>query len=226
MTSKVELANIALANIRAQSINSFGEASLNGQYVRLFYPKVLKSMLTDHNWSFGRKEKPLARLSNEELFDYAYVYQYPSDCLRLNYLKSPVNKIDLADNGFVFRPEYYDNNPFNDESARRLRIPHAVRNIDGNRVIGANEPDLWIDYRAFVDDPNKYDASFIDAFTWRLGSELAIPIIGGDVGRAERQNCLAVASEMTSIAMAEDMNQNDTGMEGGIAESDFILSRN
>lgn len=225
MTSKVELANIALANIRAQSINDFGEASLNAQYVRIFYPKSLKSVQTMHDWNFGNKEKPLARLSDVELFDYAYVYQYPSDCLRLNYLKSPVNKVDLADNGFVFRPEYYDTNPFNDESARRLRIPYAVKNVDGNRVIGANEPDLWIDYRAFVDDPNKYDASFIDAFTWRLGSELAIPIIGGDVGRAERQNCLAVATEMMRVAIAEDLNQNDNGMTGGIAESESILVR-
>lgn len=222
MASKVELANIALANIHVASINSFGEASQEAQYISLFYPKVRDALFEMHDWSFIRNEKPLALLS-DELFDWAYCYQYPSDCERINCLKSPVNQVQTADTGFAFRPYYYDDNPFNDEANLRLRIPYEVRMVGSNKVIGANEPDLWVDYRTSNDDPNKYSSLFFDAFCWRLGAEVAIPIIGGDVGRAERQNAFTIFNEQIKMAMAEDMNQSDRLLRGGIDESEFTL---
>lgn len=226
MTSKVELANTALAHIRAQSINSFTEASLNAQYVNLFYDQVRDSMFRDHNWNWARSEKPLALLADVDLFDFAYSYQYPSDCLRINYLKSPLNQVNSTTEGFAFRPHYYDDNPYNDLASRRLRIPYAIRNIDGNRVIGANEPDLWVDYRLSVTDPNKYDSTFRLAFPWYLAAHLAMPILGGEVGRAERGVCMQMYVEAIKASMADDMNEEDSGIKGGIEESEFILARN
>jgi len=107
-----------------------------------------------------------------------------------------------------------------------LRIPYAIRNIDGVKVIGANQPDLWLDYQISVTDPNKYDSLFILAFPWYLASHLAMPIIGGEVGRADREACLQIYTETLRNSMAADMNEQDHGVNGGIQESEFILQRN
>jgi len=224
MTSKVELANIALANIRAPSINSFTELSTEAQYVALYYPKVRNSLYEMHNWSFNNAEKALALLSNVTLFDWLYVYQYPSDCLRVNYLKSPVNKVSGTTAGFAVRPQY-DDNLYNDAVNRQLVIPYEVKLVDGVKVIGSNEPDLWIDYRSNSDDPNKYSALFLDGFSWQLGADLAIPVIGGDVGRAERKNATSIARDTLLNAIAEDLNATKRRNMGMMRESETILVR-
>lgn len=224
MASKVELANTALANIRAPSINSFTEESTEAQYVRLFYPKVKNSMFQLHNWNFVNSEKPLVRLSNVTLFDWGYVYQYPADCVRINYLKSPVNQVLTPEVGYALRPQY-DDNLYNDDENRQLIVPYEVKIINNVRVIGTNVPDLWIDYRIDTDDPNKYPPLFYDAFTWQLGADLAIPIIGGDVGRAERKNATSIARETLMNAIADDLNETKQRNSGKMRESDLILIR-
>lgn len=222
MTDKVEICNLALGNIRAQSINSLTENSINAQYCKLYYDTVRQALLRAHDWNFAHSEKAMALLSSTELFSFAYVYQYPSDCLKINYLKHPLNQVGTTSEGFAFRPDYYDDNPLNDLASRRLRIPYETRTVAGNRVIGANEPDLWIDYTADMDDPNKYDALFVITLSWYLSSMLAIPVIGGEAGREERKVASMIYNDTFNSAVAEDLNENNLG---AAPESEHILAR-
>lgn len=221
MTSQVEICNIALSNIRAQSINSIDEAGVNAQYCKLKYEFLRKFMLRSSPWNFARKQAVLAALT-DELFDWVYAYQYPSDCLRINKLMSSTDRLSQSSDGNAVRPEYYDNNPLNDYANRRKSVEYAVMNFENNKVIGANESELWIDYQIDIADPNKFDDSFIMAFSWYLSAEIAVPIIGGDNGRAERSNALKIYQATLADAMAMDSNEQNNG---DMPESELILAR-
>ena len=217
MASKVDICNYALANIRAQSINSIDEASINAQYCKLKYDLVLDFMLRDTLWNFARKQQALA-LVTDDLFDWVYAYQYPSDCLKVNRLMSIAEKISAAEEGFVFRPEYYKQ----DFLRQKPIVPFAVLNVGSNRVIGANSDQLWIDYQIKVEDPNLYDSHFTMALVWYLTAEIALPVIGGDQGRAERKAALQMYQVSMDTAIASNADERDNGDP---LESDFINIR-
>lgn len=221
MASKIDICNQALARIRSQPINSLTESSLQAQYCVLFYKSSLEFMLRDSPWSFAKKQIALAPVS-DELFSWVYTYQYPSDCLNISRLMSAANKLSTSSSGNAIRPDYYDDNPLNDYASRTLQIPFEVLNSSNNLVIGANEPDLWIEYNIYVDDPNKFDSQFINAFTWYLASEIAVPIIGGDTGRAARNDALKMYQLTLNSANSSNSNER---YNGSARESDFILSR-
>ena len=125
MASKVDVCNRALAKIRSQSINSFTEKSLAAQYCVLFYEATLEFLLRDSSWNFAKKQIALS-ITSDELFSWVYVYQYPSDCLRINRLMSLADKIGTSSDGNAIRPDYYDDNPLNDYKSRILQIPYEI----------------------------------------------------------------------------------------------------
>lgn len=221
MASQVEICNFALANIRAQGINDINEASVQAQQCKLKYNLVLEFMLRDAPWNFAKKQIPLALLE-DDLFSWVYAYQYPSDCLRVNKLMSSVNRITDTEPGFVYRPGYYDN-PLDYLSSNTVRVPYEIINSSDNKVIGCNEQTVWIQYNMKVTDPNKFDSQFIMAFAWYLAAEVAMPIIGGDSGAAQRTTALQMYARTISAATANNSNEHDDNPV--TIESDFILAR-
>jgi len=218
MTSKVDLCNSALANLRAASINNISDNTTSSEYCRLKYDYVLDAMLRDSKWNFAHKQKPLAVLTTD-LYGWVYTYQYPVDCLRINEVLSSAGKIGTVEQGYAYRPEY------SSQSLQGVLPPvkyEVLVDSEGNNVIGANEPELWVDYNIHVEDPNKFDTQFIMAFVWYLTAELAIPIIGGDSGRAERKNAFEMYRYTLASALVNDGNENDNLV---IPESDLIESR-
>ena len=83
MASEIEICNLALGNIRAGSINSFTEGSIQAQQCNLKYSIIRDRCLREIVWSFNRKIEALATLSSVTIFNWAYAYQYPSDCLKI-----------------------------------------------------------------------------------------------------------------------------------------------
>jgi len=221
MTSQVEICNIALSNIRAKSINNINEASVNAQYCKLKYDLVLDFMLRSSPWNFAKKQTALALLESE-LFGWIYAYQYPTDCLRINRLMSAVDQLALSDDGYAFRPDYYSHDPLLDHANHRVAVKYEVLTFSNNKVIGVNQPEVWVDYQFSVTDPNEYDSSFIMAFAWYLAAEIAVPVIGGDNGRAERGAALQMYKATLAEAMAMDSNEQNNGPP---RESEFILTR-
>lgn len=221
MASQVEICNIALANIRSQGINDINEASVQAQNCKLKYNLVLEFMLRDAPWNFAKKQVPLALLA-DDLFSWVYAYQYPSDCLRVNRLMSTANRITETEPGYVSRPDYY-NDPLDSLTSNEIRIPYEIINSSDNKVIGCNEATPWVEYNMKVTDPNKFDSQFIMAFAWYLASEVAMPIIGGENGDAQRRNALQMYARTVSEATA--INANEQDFNPVAKESDFILAR-
>lgn len=201
MTSKVEICNLALSNIRAGSINSIDEQSLPAQVCALKYDIIRDMMLTEVIWGFAHKIKGLALLDTE-IFNWAYAYQYPVDCFKINRLVGEQEQLLNADAGSVSRALESQLLP-----SIRKQVSYEVFNFDGNKVIGANESNLRIDYVANITDPNLFSNSFILAFSHLLAAEIAIPIVGVEKGRQLRSDSLQMYKEYLATAESDDLNE-------------------
>lgn len=209
MASEVEVCNLALANIRAASINDLNESSLQAQICKLKYPFCRDFMLENAPWNFAHRLKPLSVLT-DEIFNWAYVYQYPSDCLRINHLVLNFQEVEQQQPGF--RSRFYD--PLFPKPDLSKQVKYQVYNIgtgtSGNKVIAANETELRIDYRAKIEDPNKFSFEFIMALSHFLAAEIAIPIVGGEMGRQFRSDSIQLYQEYIDAAMQSDLNESYT----------------
>lgn len=83
MTSKVEIANLALQRIGEEAITSLSDDSDRARAINRIYDSELRAELRSHPWNCALKQASLAALEDEPLFDYDQMFQLPSDCLRI-----------------------------------------------------------------------------------------------------------------------------------------------
>jgi hypothetical protein len=204
MSSEVEICNMALSNIRAGSINSLNEQSLAAQQCKLKYG-ILRDRVLAETWGFNHRLEPL-QLTTHEVLNWTYVYVYPNTCLKINRLASSYEEL-TNDTDYVSR--LLDSELININDIRR-RTPHEVFNVEGDKVIGANESDLYIDYAMKVTDPNLFSTDFIIALSHLLASEIAVPIAGYELGANMRKDELDLYNAYLSAASSNDTNEDYT----------------
>lgn len=196
MASDVEICNMGLSHIRSGSINALNESSNQAQQCNLFYGKLRDMMLEDYNWGFSNKIKPLALLTEtDQVFGWAYSYRYPSDCLHLNSLVLPTDALTYGQGARA------------DQRLRDIKINYKVFNVNGGKVIVSNEPNLRINYRAAVTDPNLFTFKFILSLSHLLASYIAISVVGEKIGAKFKSDNLAMYNAMVESAAADSMNE-------------------
>lgn len=218
MASEVEVCNLALSNIRAGSINSFTESSIQAQLCKLKYPILRDRCLREIPWQFNHKIRALAAVTTD-IFNWAYAYSYPVDCLKIHRLVGSFEELPAGSSDVASR--LLDSRVINLKEQRQ-QIPYEVFNFDNNKIIGSDQPELRIDFAAKVTDPNLFSDDFIMALSHLLASELAIPIVGAELGRALRNESLQLYRQYLASAMATDMNDSYFLPR----ESDFVTVRN
>lgn len=218
MTSVVEVCNLALSNIRAGSINSLNEGSLQAQVCKLKYAILRDRCLREIPWQFNHKIRALSPVT-VDIFNWAYSYSYPADCLKIRRLVGSFEELPAGSVDVVSRR--LDSSLISLKDLRR-QIPYEVFNFDNAKVIGSDQPELRIDFAAKVEDPNLFSDDFIMALSHLLSSELAVPIVGAELGRALRNDSLQLYRQYLSSAIAND--QNDQYITP--VESDFVTIRN
>lgn len=202
MTSVVDVCNLALGAIRAGSINSIDEPSLQAQQCKLHYSLLRDQCLQDAPWGFSHVVEPLAVLSSTEydLFNWVYTYQYPVDCLHINRLI-----MNYEANSSTESARYYENNlPVPN---LRNQIPYDTYIISGNRVLGANQSSLRASYRKRITDVNLFSVQFTLALSQLLAANIAIPIAGVTDGRAMKSDALGMYQGYINNAAAADLNE-------------------
>jgi hypothetical protein len=217
MASEIDICNMALSAIRAGSINSLTEASLQAQQCKLHYPFLRDSLLREGCWGFSRTIAALA-LRTDDVFNWVFSYQYPSDCLKLERLILDFEEFTSNDDGGALRHRHIED-IFTPDLERQIK--HEINNIDGNKVILANEQNLRIKYSRKITDPNLFDVTFIQTLVSLLSSVLAIPLVGGDLGRGFRSDNLQLYNAFLKAAIANDKNEGFTPTP----DSEFILIR-
>lgn len=217
MASEIEVCNIALSNIRAGSINSFTEGSLQSQLCRLKYPILRDRCLREITWQFNRTIRALASHSTV-IFNWAYSYQYPVDCLKIHRLIGAFEESNTS--GTNVSSRILDSQVRSGKDLRQ-QIPYEVFNFDNNKLIGSDQPDLRIDFVVKITDPNLFSDDFIMALSHLLSSELAIPVVGAELGRALRNDSLQLYRQYLASAIATDQNDQYITPK----ESEFVTIR-
>lgn len=218
MASEIEICNLALSNIRAGSINSFTEGSIQAQLCKLKYSILRDRCLREIPWQFNHKIRALAPVTTE-IFNWVYAYSYPVDCLKIHRLVGAFEELPSGSANVASR--LLDSRVIPLKDLRR-QIPYEVFNFDDSKVIGSDQPELRIDFASKVTDPNLFSDDFIMALSHLLASELAIPIVGAELGRALRNDSLQLYRQYLASAMATDMNDQYLMP----SESDFVTIRN
>ena len=218
MSSEVEICNLALSNIRAGSINSLDEGSIQAQVCKLKYPILRDRCLREIPWQFNHKIRALAPVTTD-IFNWAYAYSYPVDCLKIRRLVGSYEELPAGSANVASRLLDSRVIPLKD---LRQQIPYEVFNFDNTKLIGSDQADLRIDFAAKVTDPNLFSDDFVMALSHLLSSELAVPIVGAELGRALRNDSIQLYRQYLASAIATD--QNDQYLMP--SESDFVTIRN
>tara|TARA_R110000851_G_C12921236_1_gene550323 strand:- start:155 stop:790 length:636 start_codon:yes stop_codon:yes gene_type:complete len=210
MASETDICNIALSHIRAGSINSLDDNSLQAKQCKLMYPILRDQMLTDNDWQFSAKRQPLVLL-DEEVFGYSRVYKYPNDCLYINRILPQYLDVQTTAHG----------SRADQSSIDKFQVPYDVMNVDGVQVIVTNYEDLRIDYRSKVTKTNLFNTQFFMTLSRLIASEVAIPLVGMEKGRALQQDNFQLYEAYLRNAVEATTNQQYTPP----AESEFVTAR-
>jgi hypothetical protein len=147
MTSKVDIANIALAAmLGTSSIQSFSEESKEARTVSLRFDSARDTVLASHPWNFAKARAKIAADTETPAFDWARQFSLPADFLRVVYV----------------------------EGWRDLGLRYE---IEGRKLLSDIEAPLHLVYVQRVTDYNKWDALAIEAFAAFLASEIAMPLM-------------------------------------------------
>lgn len=85
VASKTTIQNSALIKLGAERIGSEDDDNKRARLVKERYPVVLKELLRSHPWNFAISYVELSAVdpTPDDVFDYDYVFQLPSDCIRV-----------------------------------------------------------------------------------------------------------------------------------------------
>ena len=185
--SAVVLCNLALTRLGGSGIAALDEGSKESRLCALLLDPSRDATLRDHPWNFATLRRALAD-TGTSVAPWAYGYAYPANCLFAREIVNP---------------------------SGRAPIPFEVAGDGmGGRVIHTDQPQAVLRYTARITDLSACDPLFIEALSWKLAAELAIPLTNN---RSLRDMAESQYRALLSLARANDANE-------GLTRPDTIAS--
>ena len=156
MISKIDICNMALAQLGQEPISSLTQDDERARRCDLFYEPVKKEVLRTHNWAFANTFTSLVLLADDGAPDWPYMYAYPQDCLFLRRVFAQAHH--SHGEGAAFKEA------FNADL-------HA-------RVIFCGLPKAQAEYTRDITDEAQFDPAFVKAFSLALAADLAVTLTG------------------------------------------------
>lgn len=228
--SQTDIVNLALSHISEKTIVNLDEKSVMAEAANQFYNTALYETLRDFSWPFATKYDNLALIpmtppssafvliqANQ---NWAFAYQYPSDCLYFRRVLS----------GFY-------------QDSRQGRIPYIIARsdfINPQPLVGTTPPytfspsqesGLYIftnqqfaqcEYTFLVTDTSIMPPDFIMALSYRLAGLMVTRLTGGDPFHLKQEVMALYDAEITK-AKANAFNEEQPPQE---LPSEFQRSRN
>lgn len=151
MASSVDIANSALTKLGESRITSLSDNVKAAREINAIYTLRRDKLLRSFNWSFAMERTTLPALDEEPAWGYSYLYQLPTDCLRVVQVDDIWVIPGLAD--YMGGP---DAEPFK---------------ITGRRIETDIGAPLKIRYLKRVTNTADFDACFVEAFAYDLAHE-------------------------------------------------------
>ena len=199
MASKMDIVNLALANLSREPIQSLAEPNPEAFQLRVHWETALASVLRDHPWGFAMRRKKLAALADSPI-GFAYAYAYPEDCIQ-------ARRVMPCGTPGSWRG--------------RAAFPFEIgRSPDGRfKAILADFPDAALEYTTNLAPCEEFDPQFVTALAWRLAAELSLAI---HADPQSHQIALATYSAQLQQAKALDMRESSSPR---LPDGDFLASR-
>ena len=83
MASETNICNQALIELGEKTILSLEDETKTARICKTMYAPTRDKVLRDHPWNFAIKRYSMAQNTVSPVYDYAYSYKLPSDCLRV-----------------------------------------------------------------------------------------------------------------------------------------------
>lgn len=145
MTSEVLIANRALTKLGEARIISLLDTSKAATTLNSMFATVRDDELRAHRWNFAKARAALPALTDKPSFGFTNAFQLPADFLSLiqigNLLVYP--RMDTR----------------------------GLFSIEGRQILTDMGAPLQVRYTRRIEEPNLFDASFIEAFACRLALE-------------------------------------------------------
>lgn len=152
MASNVEIANSALTKVGAARITALTDNVKAAREINAIFELRRDYLLRTHNWSFAMTRTSLPALDETPAWGYTYLYQLPTDCLRVVQVNDTWVVPGLAD--YTSGP---DSEPYK---------------ITGRRIETDIGAPLKLRYIKRVTDPAQFDAAFVEVFASDLADQV------------------------------------------------------
>ena len=216
--NQVNICNRALALTGISStISALDENSGESHICTQYFESTYEAFLAEHAWRFANRTVYL-NLIDTEIYPldiipgWRFSYQYPGDCLRLLVIKPK---------SYYFRDAFGNDNDFGLGSWREDRyffpLGRPVPNYDTmlgttGRIIVCNFPEPVAIYTSSAVPNQAHPAIWLEAFTYRLASNMVFSLRG--TGESVAQQLLQIHVRLKSQAIAVDSGEgNEYGNE-------------
>lgn len=166
MTSQVQICNLALSRLGANTITSLSDNTTEAKLCNTFFDDLADFVMVEGSWSATIRRASLARTTTTPAFEYTYSFQLPVDpfCLKV------LNINEDIPGSVPYRIE--DDKLLTDESTIKIR------------------------YIARLTDTEDWGPFLTRAFVARLAAELAYPLTGDEgKSRAEMERYLLLLKD-------------------------------
>ncbi len=172
----VSIINLALDRIGQQPIANMGQTTGNGPLAMRQYDKTRRACLSETWWTFARSETPngLPLVSNNVWSNWQYAYEYPNDCLIVNYLCNPNLTSQII--GYPYTPAYW--NDYNRNNPHEITVALAADKITatGQKIILSNMEDAILVYTKDVAESLMTDL-FVDYLVAKLAKSFCLRLL-------------------------------------------------
>ena len=196
--SKIAIVSMALGRIGAPKITSLADGSVAANQADLVYDMVRDEVLEAADWNFATVRAALSQSTTAPAQGYDFAYPLPADFLRL--------ATDKADDPRVYPSD----------------VPYTIEALnDGTKCLFTGYDntagDLYIRYARREANQALWSASFINAFAWRLGAELAAVIAESRSKRADALEMYGQAIQAAvGLSRSGDSLTDETGSDSWV----------
>lgn len=189
--SETDICNLALGHLGSgkQIADLNKERSAEANSCRTFYAQARDELLRDTEWPFATKVATLALVTNNPTTEWAFSYQYPSDCWYARRIPS-ASRTDT----------------------RESRIPYRIRYGASGAEIYTDMCSAQLEYTVKVTDPTRFPPDFVQALALRLAAYIAPSLTGGDPYKM-RQAALDLFSMSLDIAQSAAFNEEQPDVD-------------
>lgn len=157
--TKTKISNLALSHLgSSKTIANFDtERSAEANACREYFDTCVEEVLQGFHWPFATKIASLGLLETDPNSEWAYSYQYPSDCLDIRRILSGTR-----------------------DDSKDTEIKYRVLGDDTGKVIYTDKDDAEAEYTMNITDPARWSADFATAVSFLLAAYIAARVTGGD----------------------------------------------